>query len=408
MTYSFTQGNRFAAALFILVLLVPSAYCREDDWFYDEGKKDKLLFLHTLVNYELNPHWWFVWDENLLRESALKFSFGSVEIHDLLINARLMMNEKIADGTYFQADMDWYRSHWVNREKKNLYLGLEQNVVSGLGFFVQFNPYFNKEYIDARLGVVYADEDRRRYIRLAAQWDDFLWQEKNPQKGEYTNSPLALFWQFRQNIGKVWFFSEGYWGSEYGKQFNNIEKEPLLSAEKGRNAEITVRIYYGDRERLPLYLTAYHYRFFTSQTYRNAPDSKSYDNRITTVGLEYKYYFSDDFSLRVGARYVWQASIAKGAVEFDYGRRELMPSLFAEYHINDKNSIELAVMESFYDWQSNSGNETYKFAEKGNIEKVKLGWDIRLTPNTRVQISLSHVFSIWGFGGGNIQYLMYF
>ena len=56
-----------------------------------------------------------------------------------------IVNEKIAKGLWFQADLKWYRSHWVNREKKNLFMGMEQHVIFGLGMFLPFNPCFDKE-----------------------------------------------------------------------------------------------------------------------------------------------------------------------------------------------------------------------------------------------------------------------
>ena len=396
---------KFTVIFFCLFYSAALAY--EDKWFYDEGKKDKLLFLHTLLNYEINPLWWYIWDKNLLSVSGLKFSFGSVEIHDLLINARFVINEEIAGGLWFQADMDWYRSHWVNREKKNLFMGMEQHVFSGLGVFLQFNPYFDKEYIDARFGISYANKNRDRYLRLGLQLDNFLWQEKNPQKGEYSQIPLALFWQFRQGVGNFRIFSEGIYGNEYRRVYNNAEKEPLLAAEKGQNAEINVRVYYLSEDRLPLYLTVYHYYFSIYQRFRSKTPELGYKNSLTTIGLEYCFYLSDSFTLRLGGRYLWQFSESGGREAYTYARNELMPSLFAEYRFNEKHSLELAVMESFYGWDSSSGNEIHNFAEKGNIEKVKLGWNVRLAPQTRLQLSVSHVFSIGGFGGGNIQYLMY-
>ncbi len=405
--YSPVNKIVFAVTLLLCPVFEPlSAY--ENKWFYDEGKQDKLLFLHTMVNYEFNPLWWYDWDKNLLSKSAIKFSFGSVEIHDLLINARFTLTEKIAKGLWFQSDMEWYRSHWGNREKKNLYMGMEQHIVSGLGLFLQFNPYFDKEYIDTRFGISYTDRDRTRYFRVGLQLDNFLWQEKNPQKGEYTREPMALFWQLRQSIGNFWIFSEGNYGNEYGKVFNNTEKEPLLAKEKGRNAEINVRLYYFSDDRLPLYLTFYHYLFFINQSFSNSASALGYENRLTTVGLEYSFFINNNFNLRVGGRYLWQYSESQGTDSYTYMRNEFMPFLFAEYWFSKKHSLELAVMESLYNWDSSSGNEIYNFAEKGNIEKVKLGWTMYLLPAVRLQLSVSHVFSIGGFGGGNIQYLMYF
>jgi len=408
MTRYLSTIKMIFAAFLLFCSLIESSSAYENRWFYDEGKQDKLLFLHTLVNYEFDPIWWYEWDKNLLSESIVKFSFGSVEIHDLLVNARIVVNEKIANGLWFQADLERYRSHWVNREKKNLYMGMEQDIFSGLGLFWQFNPYFDKEYIDTRFGVSYTDVKRERYIRLGLQLDNFLWQEKNPQKGEYTRTPLALFWQFRQNIGNFWIFSEGNYGNEYGKVFNNSEKEPLLSAEKGRNAEINVRAYYLSGNRLPLYFTLYHYYFFINQNFRESSSALNYENSLTTIGLEYRFYVGDKFSVRVGGHFLWQYSESAGTETYNYMRNEIMPSLFAEYRFNEKHNLELAVMESFYNWGSDSGNEIHNFAEKGNVEKVKLGWTVYLLPKVRLQLSVSHVFSIGGFGGGNIQYLMYF
>ena len=150
------------------------------------------------------------------------------------------------------------------------------------------------------------------------------------------------------------------------------------------------------------------YKFNESKTYVDSSRTYEYKNMISIMGLEYMFEFLQHFRLRAGLKYIDQETAARGFKHYDYKRAEWMPAVFFEYLYSKQASVELAVMESFYDWRYEASALVDNYTERSNIEKVKLGWNYRFDENSVLQISLSHVFSIMGFGGGNIQFMTFF
>ena len=132
----------------------------------------------------------------------------------------------------------------------------------------------------------------------------------------------------------------------------------------------------------------------------------SYQNKIYTYSIQYVLTYKQHNRFRLLGYYLTQDAQSKGFSNHDFRRRDFIPGFFYEY-IWTKHILELGVMGSAYDWDYNAISQDV-YEEQGIVEKVKIGWTYRFNNNAQFQFSISHVFSVFGFGGPNAQYQMFF
>jgi len=153
-----------------------------------------------------------------------------------------------------------------------------------------------------------------------------------------------------------------------------------------------------------LELSGYHYRFSEGKSYRGAgEEAYRYRNRVSLLGLRYALNPGAGHGLRLAMQRVWQGSDARGSRDFIYDRSEWLPSIFYTF-TGGAHTLELGYMGSLYSWDFDDriGVESYSAEEV--TEKVKLGYTFCFSERGSLHLSVSHVFSFFGFGGGNVRF----
>ncbi|MBN2425955.1 MAG: TonB-dependent receptor [Calditrichaceae bacterium] len=376
-------------------------------WTYDQGFKDDLLYLHVLENYSYHPLWSLEWEKFRFKTNNALLNFGSVEIHDLLNDIRILINQPMDSTWTFIADYQKYSTHFINQEMKALFMGLEGNVYREFNVFLQFKPEFNKEFIDARMGIAFSDKSKLNYCRLALQADQFVYEEKNDYEGKVDQYDYGLYWNFRYGNDKWNIFSEGLQTTGFDYIYPDSQKSAGLSRHKNKNDHGIVRLYYFINKESFIRLEAVRYYFSERKLFFADAYSYRVENSIYSLQLLYNYILGKNWSIRFSGRYLKQNSDASGFVNYSYNRDEFLPGIWIDYN-KSRHNIEVGLVESFYGWKSKSISDQYRFSQQSNIEKVKLGWSYQFENNSRLQLSLSHVFSVFGFGGFNLHYLVFF
>ena len=376
-------------------------------WTYDQGFKDNLLYLHVLENYSYHPLWLLEWETYRYKTNNVFLNFGSVEIHDLLNDIRILINQPMDSTWTFVADYQKYATHFVNQEMKALFMGLEGNVLPGLSLFLQFKPEFNKEYIDARMGIAYFDKSKFNYCRLALQANQFVYEEKNDYDGKADQYDHGLYWNIRYGNNRWNIYSEGLQTTGFDYIYPDSQKSAGLSRHKNKNDHGLLHLYYFLNNDDFIRLEVLRYHFYERKAFYADDYSYRIENSIYSLQLLYNYILGKNWGIRFSGRYLRQNSDASGFVNYSYNRDEFLPGLWIEY-TKSRHQVELGLVESFYEWKSTSISDQYRFSQKNNIEKVKLGWSYQFKNNSRLQLSLSHVFSVFGFGGFNLHYLVFF
>jgi hypothetical protein len=122
---------------------------------------------------------------------------------------------------------------------------------------------------------------------------------------------------------------------------------------------------------------------------------------------EYIKRFQQNHRIRLMGQVIGQDALNYGYQAHLFDRNDLLCGGFYEY-ILGSHSIELGYMFTIYDYEYQDYGYRADFNEKGYTDKLKLGWLYSFPNNAIINISLSHQVSIGGFGGANLQYIMFF
>ena len=75
--------KRNVKILLFLVLILQLLPAQKISWPYDNRYGDKLLYLHSVANYVFPVNDDFNWEKAQFQGTAIRMSFGSVEIEEL-------------------------------------------------------------------------------------------------------------------------------------------------------------------------------------------------------------------------------------------------------------------------------------------------------------------------------------
>jgi hypothetical protein len=374
---------------------------------YEDHYKDNLLYLHALVGYEFDLWNDFDWERARLASNGLRLNYGSVSTRKLLTDVDLRINQPLGAGWFFLGTLRDYASLHIPLPQRDLWVGFEKYLSSGLSAFLRLNPTFDKELFDGELGLSLTDPSREQYLRLALQVRDFNHDLKNDLGGVSERTPLGVRWLLRTGRGAIWVTSDGSWGRGFSRTYDDRSKSPALSSFSQEENQGRLRLYYHPVPGWLLELSGYHYRFAEAKSHHEGGgEDYRYSTHISSLGVRYALNPGAGHGLRLGIQRVWQDSDADGFRTFAYERGEWLPALFYTF-TRGHHALELGYMGSLYSWDFDdlTGSDGYRTDDI--TEKVKLGYTYRFSERGSLHLSLSHVFSFFGFGGGGVQFTLW-
>ncbi len=393
--------------LTIYTLVLIQSLTASPEWTYEDAYDDRMLYLHALINYRFDQHWYDRWESNLFAGNGFLLSVGSITVDDLLIDGHLVLNNDLGSGWRFQGDGRWLETRHLNTRTKDAFMGLEKLLTQNFSIFLQVTPFYDKEFTDIRTGFAIYDESKKNYLRLALKIDDFVYDDKNEFGAVTDRSPLGLEWHSRYQSEYWTMFTTGFLGTGFERSFPDRIKSPEITnhAQSVNRAEF--KMYIHPEEYWLIGSGIIYYGFKDQKSFMNASDSYTYENRITDWFLEISHELHPRHGLRSLTHTVWQTSGSRGYRAHDYERTDLMTGLFYLLHLG-RHSLEAGYMFTFVDWTYKNLIGGLDKGEDGYLDKLKLGWYYRFPNNAELNISISHQVSIGGFGGANLQYIMLF
>ena len=400
----FTKALQF---LLLMILVCPQGYAQDPNWKFDRNYKDDLLYLHALLNYDMSPWWYYDWEKNLNSKNGIKLSFGSIELNKFLTDFKANLNVELTEGVWFRNINIWYGSQHRNLEEKTFLLGLDKSLYKPLYVFLMFDPALNKDEIDAYLGFYVADSTQENYLRLGLYFDDFDYDVRNEVEGESIEDPLGVRWFGRYQFDRFTFYSDGKLTSGFERAYPDSLIPPGLNWHKQQENQFNVKAYYHFSEFNFIQAGYWYYYFEEGMRFDDPGLDYLYNNELHQFYLKYVFTYGHKNRFRAGFDYVRQDAEASGYKNYNYKRKEIMPSFFYE-RLFEKQIVELGAVFSLYDFNYDSAIPEESFIMDDAVEKAILGWTYMFSENSHLKVSLSHVFSIQGFGGGNVQYYVYF
>jgi hypothetical protein len=390
--------------LLLLFLNVPGWAEAPFRTYYDDKLTDKLLYLHALVNYDLHPEWYFDWERHLLSGNGVALSFGSVETQDLQAVLKININEPLTGDLSLIYRGRIYESQITQKPVRYGFIGLEYVIYNRFSAYLLANPDFDKEEVDLESGIRFTDAARENYLSIGLAFDDFTYDEKNDAGGISDHQPLGIHLLSRYSYSSFTLFSEAVFSNGFRRHFPDQEKSPVDRFHEQRQNTADLKLYYSVNGAMRALVGYSFYSFYEKIHFTHSAYDYTYENTFHDIYAEYLARAYKKLYLRTVMRYVFQTTASSGYRHFDFKRKEMMPAFFFEYRLA-RSMIELGYMGSLYYWDYDTLPPAKDFEREKMIEKIKLGWTYHFSTTSHIQLSLSHVFSIFGFGGANIQFI---
>jgi hypothetical protein len=235
-----------------------------------------------------------------------------------------------------------------------------------------------------------------------------VWDEKNDLGGTSDKKPLGLQWYARYGSGKFTFFSEGYYSPGFERVFPDSSKSPLITTHSQSINQAQFKIYYQLQPESMIQFHFYTYLFKEAKKFYDMQKYFDYENVTSNISLRYLFKLSAKHRLQLLSHYVTKDGQSLGFREHDFKRRDILAGIFYEYFWS-KHIVELGYKLSVYTWRYDSNIARFDEELKNQYyDKVYLGYYYAFNDRSTLRISISHQPAIKGFGGGSIQYMMFF
>ena len=395
-----------ALVLFCMVFLSIPADSAGGDWPFPDEHRSRLLFVHPLVNYAINPVWQREWERHLVNSNGVQTTVGSVATEDLYTDLTLNITEPLGDRFRLLYRMVWRDGPHLDLARQEHWLGFEMGLFGQVAAHLQVHPAPDKNEFDLLTGLMLTDESRERYLRVSLRLDDFMYEQKNDEGGISQEESVAVQWELRHQTGRWELFSTGRYGSGSQREYPDSDLSPAVAGSYRREGASTVRLRFLLGEPDFLGIEASHYRFQAAEQWRDGAEGFDYDNEFVHLRGLGVTGIGGPWGLRPEFHWLRQWASAEGRRDFTHNREDFFPALFVELHAPGKSTWELGYLASHHQWDYAARDWTDDY--HGYTDKIKLGWTYSFLPTARVQFSLSHELDLDRFGGGNVQYQMNF
>ena len=401
----------FLARCCTLLLLFASAnsvaQLPDEKWDLEDAYRMDLLYVHALANYAWDGDWQFDWQRRQFADNSLRINTGSVSSSQLLTEVDLNINQDL--GRDFRFFGRYNREGFRRRPLRSdlLLLGLEWLPFESSGFYLAANPEFDKEFIDVAFGYTLYRENREQYLRVGVLAEDINWGSKNKVGGEQQQKAYKFEWTLRWPlVDEWWLYSAGRWGTGYERTYGESSTTPDLASQDRDVNEAEFRAMRRVGERLWSF-SAEVYEYDELSTFRTPGFDFEYENRQLNVGVEHIRVFRDKHRLRLLAQYVDQQAKAAGFRAHDFSRTDVVGGIFYErLRPNSSWTFAYAFGQPDIDYRALGGQPSYR--QDDYSDKIIAGWEYDFSDDAQIRLTISHEVSEKGFGGGAVQYQMFF
>jgi len=394
------------AALFLMACLPIPANGSADDWPFPDEMRSRLVFVHPLVNYAINPAWQRDWERHLINSNGVQTTVGSVHTKDLYTDLTINISEPLGARFRFLYRMVWREGLHIDFARHEQWIGCEMGLLGPIAIHLQVHPTPDNEEFDLMSGLLLADESRERYLRVSLRLDDFMYEPKNDRGGTSLEESASVQWELRHQVDRWELFSSGCYGSGSRRAFPDSALSPAVAGSYRRAGASMVRMRHLLNEPGFLAIEASHYRFQAAEQRRDGVRGYEYTNEFVHLRGLGVIGIRESWSLRPEFNWLRQWTTAVERRDFTHDREDFFPAFFVELHAPGESTWELGYLASHHEWDYTVG--VWTDTQNGYTDKIKVGWTYAFPPTARVQFSLSHELGLGRFGGGNVLYQMHF
>ena len=402
---------RFFGAWAIAALLYTnfaSAQLPDEDWEFEDAYRDQMLYLHALVNYSYDLQWELDWERRQFTGNALRVNTGSTSSDTLLTDIQLRVNERLNDEWRFSGSFDRDGFRQRPDQDEQLLLGFERSILESSALYLTVNPEFNKGFIDVAAGYTFYADNFEQYLRIGIFLEDLSYDSKNDVGGTTDENPVALQWAVRLPIAQDWFvYSEGEVGTGFERVFSDPMKSPDISRHDRRENKARLRLSRSAKDDTAWSFWVDWYDFNDAMQFRQPGFDYDYSNTQLNLAAEHIRVIRDRHRLRFLLHYVDQQAESRGFNEHDYERTDVFGGVFYERLWPNSGAIfAYAFGQPDIDYLATDSGDDYALDDYR--DKIIAAWRYRFSENAQIRLSISHEVSAKGFGGGAVQFQMFF
>ena len=149
------------------------------------------------------------------------------------------------------------------------------------------------------------------------------------------------------------------------------------------------------------------YDFNELQEFRLPGYDYDYSDTVINAAVEHTRLVGERHRLRLLAQLVDQQAESIGFNAHDYDRQDFLAGVFYEY-LWPMSGLTLAYMAGQPDinYAAPAPGDSYDLGDYR--DKVMVGWRYTFSADAQIRVSISHEVAAQGFGGGAIQFQMFF
>ena len=380
----------------------------QEDWAFEDSYQNDLLYVHALANYSWDLEAQFSWELNQFTNNALRINTGSVSSDRLFTDVDLSLNQRLNDKWRFSGrfERDGQRRRTITTEQ--LLLGLERSLLDNSALFITVNPEYDKSFMDVAIGYALYRDEREQYLRVSVLLEDINFEGKNDLGGTEQQQAVSLEWVARWSLPGDWFvYSEGRVGQGFERRFDDALTSPELTSQAQRNNRAELRFSRQVEDGTLWSFWGEWVDFEDERVFRTPGYDYQYANRELTLSAEHVRLLADNHRLRLVAHYVDREAESVGFNGHQYVRNDIVGGAFYE-HLRANSGISVGYALGVPDFEYAAINPDASYAGGNFSDKLIVGFRYTFSERAEVRTSISHEISQHGFGGGAVQFQMFF
>jgi hypothetical protein len=402
------QNTRRLLLTLLLCGTSASAQVPDDNWDFEDGYQTQMLYLHPLVNYAYDLEWQYGWERRQFAGNSLRINTGSVASDELLTAVDLNINQPLNEKWRFMGRFTRDGHRWRPVREDQLLLGLERSILDSSAIYLAVNPEYDKEFIDVAAGYTFYKDNREQYVRIGVLVEDLDWSANNAFGGNQDQRPIAVEWAVRLGLANDWWlFSDGAVSSGFERTFPDPIASPDVLRHDRRENTAQIRLTRAERDGKAWSAWIAWYDFSELQEFRPPGFDYDYSTTVLNVAVEHTRRIGERHRLRLLAHYVDQQAESIGFNAHDYDRQDILGGVFYEY-LWPKSGVTFAYAFGQPDIIYTAPDAADNYDLNDYRDKLIVGWRYTFSEDAQIRLSISHEIAAEGFGGGALQFQMFF
>jgi hypothetical protein len=202
-------------------------------------------------------------------------------------------------------------------------------------------------------------------------------------------------------------YSDGKVGTGFERTFPDATTSPEVSRHDRHENVAQVRVTRAEQDGKAWSAWISWYDFNELKEFRPPGFDYDYSDTVINAAVEHTRLIGERHRLRLLAQFVDQQAESIGFNAHDYDRQDILAGVFYEY-LWPNSGVTLAYAAGQPDIAFTAPDSIDNYKLDDYRDKVIVGWRYTFSEDAYIRVSISQEIAEQGFGGGAIQFQMFF